>query len=137
MDKLIENAPRIIEEAGKNPLALVALSILAISVLAFLYFREASEVTRIVIFVLMGFGALILIAVLFSPPAPQAPQPTPTQVPPTPAYPVQPATPIYSPPQVAMFCCDVTGLRRCQLVAPAVIGSSCFCIGQGAGISCP
>lgn len=38
---------------------------------------------------------------------------------------------------VAMFCCDIYGNRRCPLVSPMVIGSQCFCPGQGEGISCP
>ncbi len=58
IENLIENAPRIIEEAGKNPLALVALSILVIGTVAILYFRDASEVTRIVIFVFMGLRGI-------------------------------------------------------------------------------
>lgn len=39
--------------------------------------------------------------------------------------------------QLVSHCCDAFGNRRCVLVSPVVIGSSCFCIGQGSGISCP
>ncbi len=42
------------------------------------------------------------------------------------------------PPQVEMggWCCDTWGNRRCQLVSPVQVGSSCFCPGQGNGIVC-
>jgi FtsH-binding integral membrane protein len=66
MDEFFRNAPKIIEESAKNPLALVALIILALSFLGLFYFRDASELTRIVIFLFMGFGALMLVAILFS-----------------------------------------------------------------------
>ena len=63
------------------------------------------------------------------------PQATPNYT--SPSYPVQPATPNYSTPSVGNFCCDIMGNRWCQLWAPAVIGSACFCVGQGTGITCP
>ena len=78
--------------------------------------------------------------------APQAtPNYPPVQAAPS-SYPVQPAysPPAYQPPPVyptspqsAAFCCDLAGMRRCQLVAPAPAGSPCFCVGQGSGYSCP
>ncbi len=34
-------------------------------------------------------------------------------------------------------CCDTGGSRRCPLVSPLAMGSSCFCPEQGDGISCP
>lgn len=71
MDELIKNAPGIIEAAGKTPLALVALGILMIGGLALFLFRNASESTRIIIFVLVFLGGLgaafMLISVLFVP----------------------------------------------------------------------
>lgn len=39
-------------------------------------------------------------------------------------------------PQYVNFCCDVYGNRRCQLVAPVVNGSPCFCLFQGTGTAC-
>lgn len=35
-----------------------------------------------------------------------------------------------------LFCCDFGGFKRCALVAPAPLGSQCFCPGQGTGITC-
>lgn len=37
---------------------------------------------------------------------------------------------------MGVFCCDAFGNRRCQLVEPMPLGSSCFCIGQGWGVVC-
>src|SRR2546427_10362924 len=56
MDKLIESAPNIIQEAAKSPLGLFALMILTLSVLGFFFFRNASERTRTTMFVLMFIG---------------------------------------------------------------------------------
>lgn len=39
-------------------------------------------------------------------------------------------------PQMGYYCCDQLGNRRCQLVQPMPIGSSCFCFGQGYGYVC-
>jgi hypothetical protein len=58
-------------------------------------------------------------------------------VPSNPDTPPVPPVRNYQTPQAANFCCDVFGNRRCQLVRPVVIGSQCFCPGQGGGISCP
>jgi len=66
-----------------------------------------------------------------------APQPAPTYPAPQPTPAYSPVAPAYSPSQAAMFCCDISGMRRCPLVAPALVGSGCFCPGQGSGISCP
>lgn len=56
----------------------------------------------------------------------QQPQASPW---PTQQYPQQPV--------LAMFCCDMWGNRRCQLVAPVAVGEGCFCPGQGYGVACP
>ena len=48
--------------------------------------------------------------------------------------PVQPAAPPV--PQMGYFCCDQFGNRRCQLIQPMPIGSSCICYGQGYGYVC-
>ncbi len=54
---------------------------------------------------------------------------TPQQQYPPPTY---PQTPEYG-----YFCCDQFGTRRCQLAQPAILGSPCFCYGQGWGYTCP
>ncbi len=41
-----------------------------------------------------------------------------------------------STPQMGSFCCDQFGNRRCGLVQPFPLGSSCFCFGQGYGYTC-
>ena len=41
-----------------------------------------------------------------------------------------------SAPQTGYYCCDQFGNRRCQLVQPLPVGSSCFCFGQGYGYVC-
>lgn len=56
MDGLIESAPGIIEQAAKSPLGILALMVLAISVLGVVFFRGASEKTRARMFVLMFVG---------------------------------------------------------------------------------
>jgi hypothetical protein len=58
MEKLFENAPEIISAAAKSPLGLFALMILALAVLGFFFFRQASERTRVVVFVLMFVGVV-------------------------------------------------------------------------------
>jgi hypothetical protein len=56
MEKFFENAPEIISAAAKSPLGLFALMILVLAVLGFFFFRQASERTRVVVFVLMFVG---------------------------------------------------------------------------------
>jgi hypothetical protein len=41
------------------------------------------------------------------------------------------------PPALAYHCCDMTGMQRCPLASPVLVGSPCFCPFQGTGISCP
>ncbi|MBF0224797.1 MAG: hypothetical protein HQK76_05005 [Desulfobacterales bacterium] len=45
-----------------------------------------------------------------------------------------PNTPSYQP--MGNFCCDIWGNKRCQLVQPVPVGTSCFCVGQGWGYAC-
>jgi hypothetical protein len=116
MDEFFRNAPEIIEESAKNPLALVALSILALSFLGLFYFRDASELTRIVIFLFMGFGVLMLVAIPFSQSpvyCPQPASPAPVQLP------LQP--------QMAMMCVDASGIVCGTLVSPGPRGVACTC----------
>ncbi len=35
-----------------------------------------------------------------------------------------------------LYCCDVFGIARCPMVTPGLVGTSCFCPGQGWGIIC-
>jgi low affinity Fe/Cu permease len=65
MDEFFRSAPQIIEAAAKNPLGLTALVILSFSVLALLFFRDATELTRVVIYVLTGVAILTLVTVVF------------------------------------------------------------------------
>jgi hypothetical protein len=59
MDKFFQYAEGIISAASKNPLAMIALVILVLFFLAFSFFAQASEITKLIIF-------LIVIAVLIS-----------------------------------------------------------------------
>jgi hypothetical protein len=65
MDKLFEQAPKIIEEAAKSPLGLFALMILALSILALLFFREVSPRIRVGIFLVVFLGFLLLGVALY------------------------------------------------------------------------
>ncbi|HVP31529.1 MAG TPA: hypothetical protein VMW35_20465 [Myxococcota bacterium] len=38
---------------------------------------------------------------------------------------------------LAYHCCDLSGMPRCPLVSPVMLGSGCFCPFQGTGIACP
>lgn len=40
-------------------------------------------------------------------------------------------------PEYGYFCCDQFGTRRCQLAQPGILGTPCFCYGQGWGYTCP
>lgn len=124
MDAFFRYVPAIIEESAKNPLALVALIILALSFLGLFYFRDASELTRIVIFLFMGFGALMLVAILFSQsPVHLLPQP--------PGHNLQPGPPtsVHLPlqPHMATVCVDAWGRVCGTLVSPMPRGVACMC----------
>src|SRR3954451_24466029 len=78
---LAEHAPGIIAEAAKSTLGLFALMILAVSALAFVYFRRASERTRSAVFVMLflgvaAFGASIVRSASSGPAQPFGPGPT-------------------------------------------------------------
>lgn len=53
---VVQHVPSIIEQAAKSPLGLFALMVIALSVLGFVFFRDASERTRIAMFVLLFVG---------------------------------------------------------------------------------
>lgn len=65
MSHAIDQAPKIIREAAKSPLGLLALVVLALAVLAFLFFHDASELVRIVIFCALLLGAGLFSAKAF------------------------------------------------------------------------
>jgi hypothetical protein len=65
MDKLFEQAPKIIEEAAKSPLGLLALMIMALSILALFFFRKASPRIRVGIFLVVFVGFLLLGVALY------------------------------------------------------------------------
>ena len=67
MSEVIEQIPNIIAEASRSPLGILALMIIVLSILGYVFFRNASERARIGTFVLMLlgvalFGYVILVA---------------------------------------------------------------------------
>jgi hypothetical protein len=56
MEDLAEQLPTMIAEAAKSPLGLFALMVISLSILGFFFFREASEKTRVAIFVMLFLG---------------------------------------------------------------------------------
>jgi hypothetical protein len=56
MDELYRQLPAIIEQAAKSALGLLALMVIALAGMAFVFFKSASEKTRIGIFVLLLAG---------------------------------------------------------------------------------
>jgi 8-oxo-dGTP pyrophosphatase MutT (NUDIX family) len=55
--RIIDKAPTLIRESAKSPLGLLALVVLLVSILALALFATASEVVRLVIFLLILAGA--------------------------------------------------------------------------------
>jgi hypothetical protein len=58
MNRFFENVPNIIGEAARSPLGLLALMIIALSVLAFFFFRSSSDKVRAAMFVLLFVGVV-------------------------------------------------------------------------------
>jgi hypothetical protein len=56
MTDLSTQLPAIIAEAAKSPLGIFALMIISLAILGFFFFQEASERTRIAIFVMLFVG---------------------------------------------------------------------------------
>jgi hypothetical protein len=56
VDELYKQLPAIIEQAAKSPLGLLALMVIALAGMALVFFKEASEKTRVGIFVLLLAG---------------------------------------------------------------------------------
>lgn len=65
MSNFFDQAPRIIREAARNPLGLLALVVLALSFLAFTFFHAASELIRSLIFLAMLIGAGLFVTKIF------------------------------------------------------------------------
>ncbi len=58
MNNFFQNTPNIIAEAAKSPLGIFALMIIALSILAFFFFRASSDKIRASIFFLMFIGVV-------------------------------------------------------------------------------
>lgn len=56
-DTAVESVPEIIKAAAQSPLGILALMVIAIAVLGYLFFGTASERTRIAMFILLLAGA--------------------------------------------------------------------------------
>ena len=65
MREVITNASKIIENASQSPLGIAALIILALSVISFLFFKDAHIIIRISIFFIItgAFFALYLTSI--------------------------------------------------------------------------
>ena len=57
-DKAAEKLPAVIETAAKSPLGILALIVIALSLLGYSYFRKAREKTRQIMFALMLSAAV-------------------------------------------------------------------------------
>jgi len=66
MKDLFSNAPKIIKESQKSPLGIVAMVIMAISVVALCFFRDAHVAVKVLIFFMItgAFLALCLTVLL-------------------------------------------------------------------------
>jgi hypothetical protein len=64
LDKLIEQAPKIIAEAARNPLGIIALIIFALSLLALGFFSNSEDSVKVGIFVVLvlSFGVCTYVA---------------------------------------------------------------------------
>ena len=58
MDTLIANLPEIITAAAQSHLGILALLSVALAVLAYFFFAKASEIARVVIFVMLFLGVV-------------------------------------------------------------------------------
>jgi hypothetical protein len=65
MDELLKNLPEIIKAASQSKLGIVALSCVALAVLAYLFFRSARIAVRIGIFVLLFAGVVAFGVAMF------------------------------------------------------------------------
>ena len=65
MKDLLDNAPRIIAEAAKSPLGIVALLILAGSTLAWLFFGESPDLIKVGVFIFIFLSFIFLTRISF------------------------------------------------------------------------
>ncbi len=61
MSALFENLAEIIRSSSSNPLSLIALMVIAISIISFFFFRNASEKLRFGVFGLMFCGIAVFV----------------------------------------------------------------------------
>jgi hypothetical protein len=64
MDQIAKNLPEIIKASASSPLGILALMIIALAILAFYFFKAASEKARIMIFVILFVGVAALAGVI-------------------------------------------------------------------------
>src|SRR5262245_21074597 len=60
MESLAKNLPQIIKESAASPLGILALMIIGLAILAFFFFKQAGEKTRIGVFVMLFLGVAVL-----------------------------------------------------------------------------
>lgn len=75
MDTTIENAPSIIEAAAQSTLGILALLILTVGVIAYLFFQKSSDRVKVVIFSMIFIGMAGFGLVILSEASPAAPGP--------------------------------------------------------------
>ena len=82
MTDAVQHLPAIIEQAAKSPLGLIALMVMALAGMAFVFFKTASERTRVGIFLLLlaGVAAFSAAAMRVSPAGGDEPQAPATDV---------------------------------------------------------
>ena len=61
MDKLVERLPQIIEQSAKTPLGIVALAVITLAIIAFLFFRKSKLRVRVAMFLSILIGSALLI----------------------------------------------------------------------------
>ena len=64
MDERFKNMPEIISHSASSPLGILALMIIGLAILGFLLFRRASELSRILIFLMLLLGVAVLVGVI-------------------------------------------------------------------------
>jgi len=64
MNELAKSLPEIIKQAATSPLGILALMVIGLAMLAFFFFRGASERARLAIFVMLFFGVAAFGAVV-------------------------------------------------------------------------
>ena len=104
MDALFKNLPEIIVAASRSPLGICALTVIALSIISFFFFRNSSNLVKITNFVLLIIGTVFIVIIgtiihistAFYPPTPPTSQPT-TSFSPDPTPPTSQPTTSFSP----------------------------------------